>query len=296
MVKLNSFEAAENHIARLLVKSSWEKLKDKYFNGALKDIENAIELNPRIVACYFIKGEIYSSIHNHYNKRSTKKQNYLLALKNYNKAIGMEPKNYESFQGRGNLYLMEGKYSDAKRDFTKAIDLAKSFEKINNLDTLVDFPLDSFYLFEKRGIANFKLGNIDAAREDLKNANRIIDLCYSSIISEIYSLNGTIIYDSRGYANLKCGFFKDAIRDFSNLMNIEKKIKSKSDIFLLRSEAFANDQKFELAVDDILKAIEINKKCFKNKKTFLKDFPEEFKGILQLFLPYNYLNQLDFSI
>ena len=27
MVKLNSFEAAENHIARLLVKSSWEKLK-----------------------------------------------------------------------------------------------------------------------------------------------------------------------------------------------------------------------------------------------------------------------------
>ena len=44
----------------------------------------------------------------------------------------MEPKNYESFQGRGNLYLMEGKYSDAKRDFTKAIDLAKSFEKINS--------------------------------------------------------------------------------------------------------------------------------------------------------------------
>ena len=80
MVKLNSFEAAEDHIARLLVKSSWEKLKEKYFNGALKDIENAIELNPRIVACYFIKGEIYSSIHNHYNKRSTKKQNYLLAL------------------------------------------------------------------------------------------------------------------------------------------------------------------------------------------------------------------------
>ena len=191
---------------------------------------------------------------------------------------------------------MEGKYSDAKRDFTTAIDLAKSFEKINNLDTLVDFPLDSFYLFERRGIANFKLGNIDAAREDLNNVNRIIDLCYSSIISEIYSLNGTIIYDYRGYANLKCGFFKDAIRDFSNLMNIEKKINSKSDIFLLRSEAFANDQKFELAVDDILKAIEINKKCFKNKKTFLKDFPEEFKGILQLFLPYNYLNQLDFSI
>ena len=56
----------------------------------------------------------------------------------------MEPKNYVSFQGRGNLYLMEGKYSDAKRDFTKAIDLAKSFEKINNLDTLVDFPLDYF--------------------------------------------------------------------------------------------------------------------------------------------------------
>ena len=109
MVKLNSFEAAENHIARLLVKSSWEKLKQKYFDGALKDIENAIELNPRIVACYFIKGEIYSSIHNHYNKRSSKKQNYLLALKNYNKAIGMEPKNYESFQGRGNLYLIGGK-------------------------------------------------------------------------------------------------------------------------------------------------------------------------------------------
>ena len=296
MVKLNSFEAAENHIAYLLVKSSKEKLKEKYFNGALKDIENAIELNPRIVACYFMKGEIYSSINNHYNKRSTKKKNYLLALKNYEKAIEMEPKNYESFQGRGNLFLMEGKYSDAKRDFTIAIDLAKSFEKINNLDTLVDFPLDSFYLFEKRGIANFKLGNIDAAREDLKNANRIIDLCYSSIISEIYSLNGTIIYDYRGYANLKCGFFKDAIRDFSNLMNIEKKINSNSDIFLLRSEAFANDQKFELAVDDILKAIDINKKCFKNKKTFLKDFPEEFKGILQLFLPYNYLNQLDFSI
>ena len=41
-----------------------EKLKEKYFNGALKDIENAIELNPRIVACYFIKGEIYYSIHN----------------------------------------------------------------------------------------------------------------------------------------------------------------------------------------------------------------------------------------
>ena len=42
---------------------------------------------------------------------------------------------------------MEGKYSDAKETSQKQ--LAKSFEKIKNLDTLVDFPLDSFYLFEK---------------------------------------------------------------------------------------------------------------------------------------------------
>ena len=81
MVKLNSFEAAENHIARLLVKSSWEKLKEKYFNGALKDIENAIELNPRIVACYFMKGEIYSSIHNQYNKRSSKETKLSFGIK-----------------------------------------------------------------------------------------------------------------------------------------------------------------------------------------------------------------------
>ena len=39
MIKLNSFEAAENHIAKLLVKSSKEKLKRENFNGALKDIE-----------------------------------------------------------------------------------------------------------------------------------------------------------------------------------------------------------------------------------------------------------------
>ena len=295
MIKLNSFEAAENHIAKLLVKSSKEKLKRENFNGALKDIEKAVELNDQLVACYFMKGEIYSSINRKYNKRSTKKQNYLLALKNYEKAIEMEPNNYESFQGRGNLYLMEGKYSHAKNDFTVSINLANAIETIDNLDPLETFPLDCFYLVERRGIANFKLGNIDAAREDLNKVNRIVELGYSSIFSEIYSLNKYIIYDSRGYANLKCGFFKYAIRDFSNLINIEKEMNFHSDVFLLRSEAFANDQKYELAVDDILKAIDINKKCFKNKKKFLKDFPDDFKGVLQLFLPYNYLNKLDFS-
>ena len=49
MVKLNSLRQLKI-ILHLLVKSSKEKLKEKYFNGALKDIENAIELNPRIVA------------------------------------------------------------------------------------------------------------------------------------------------------------------------------------------------------------------------------------------------------
>ena len=84
MIKLNSFEEADNHIANLLVKSAKEKLKQKHFNCALEDIENAIELNPRIVDCYFMKGEIYSSINKQYITRSKKKQkNHLLALKNY---------------------------------------------------------------------------------------------------------------------------------------------------------------------------------------------------------------------
>ena len=293
MNKINSFNDADNHIALLLVKSAKQKLKKKNFIAALKDTDKAIELNDKLSSAYFIRGEIFCS--NDTFTVLTKLKNQENALKNYNIAIQIDPNSPENFEGRGKLYFKQAKYGAAKNDFTNAITLMKADSLILKPDPLDQFPLMSFSLFERRGQANFKLGQYEEARMDFSKVLELSELAEPSILSEIYSFNEIDILESRGYANLKCGYFREAIDDLSLLLT-ESDNPSDFNKHLLRAVAYANNENYELALDDISTATNINENCFKENEHFLEDLPDDFKGILKIYLPQKYLEDLDLSI
>ena len=45
------------------------------------------------------------------------------ALRDYDRAIGLDPENAAAYQNRGIAYLLQGKESEAERDFARCLQL-----------------------------------------------------------------------------------------------------------------------------------------------------------------------------
>ena len=126
------------------------------------------------------------------------KENYLLAIEHYNRAIGLNPQLVSAYNNRGAAYLVIGDYESAILDYNRALGLNPEYSvAYRNLGFIHDYrgdhesaiqnynraialdPEDSGY-YRDRGEAWLHLGEWDNARDDLAIArNRGVDIVAS---------------------------------------------------------------------------------------------------------------------
>jgi tetratricopeptide (TPR) repeat protein len=88
------------------------KAKKGDFDGALSDLDKAIELNPNLVAPYFARGLARQS-----------KSDFKGALADYSKAIQLRPDYSPAYDSRGSLKAAQGDLGGAIADFDKSIEI-----------------------------------------------------------------------------------------------------------------------------------------------------------------------------
>lgn len=98
----------------VLVKSAVIKLYNHDSEGALRELEEAIRLDPENAEAYFYRGNIrYGSMQ------------YDLALEDYTKSVTLNESFADAWSNRGDLYQAIGQMDKACPDWRKAEELGK---------------------------------------------------------------------------------------------------------------------------------------------------------------------------
>jgi len=151
------------------------------YGQAIADCTKAIEINPRYVEAYCLRGAIYCVTKGQYDRaildytkaieiapRSSmaysnrgiayKAKGQLdRAISDYNKAIEINPRFTEAYINRGIIYLSKGRYNQAITDCTKAIKIGPEYA----------------LAYLNRGIAYAHKGEYDRAISDLTKAIKV---------------------------------------------------------------------------------------------------------------------------
>lgn len=153
---------------------NWDHQTGTYRNPtkALKYLDRAIQLNPQKVEAYTGRGRAYQKLNN-----------FDLALKNFNKAIELEPTG-EQYLVRGMCYLQSGQSKNALEDFDTAIKLDPtnlgyyiiragayaSFQQfelaILDYNNIINIQPDNFGYYVCRGYQYYELGEFQKAIDD----------------------------------------------------------------------------------------------------------------------------------
>ena len=88
------------------------------------------------------------------------KQDYRLAAKDYNRAIGLAPEVAEAYLNRGNLWFLAKKYPEAIEDYDRCLQLSVS---------------QSHVAFLNRGMAREASGLLEAAQQDYLAALQVVE-------------------------------------------------------------------------------------------------------------------------
>ena len=153
--------------------------------------------------------------------------NYDLAIKDYERAIEINPKDaVEAYRGRGMAYAKLGNYSQAIFDYNKIIEMRpKNAEAYN-----------------KRGMA---YAGLDNYRQAILDYDRTIELIPGNADP----------YNNRGTAHYQLGDLRQAILDFDRAIEINPKHEA---AYSNRGIVYASLGNNRKAISDYDKAIEIN--------------------------------------
>ena len=147
------------------------------------------------------------------------------ALDDYNKAIELDPSYAFAYNGRGNVYRGFGERQKALDDYNKAIELDPSFA----------------YAYNGRGNVYSDLGEQQKALEDY---NKAIEL----------DLNYKFAYRNRGLLYSKLGNLEAAVKDYTQAIQLDPKYKN---AYLNRADAYSALGQESLAEADRKAAAEL---------------------------------------
>lgn len=151
--------------------------------------------------------------------------NYIQALKDFNKSIEINPLYMNAYNNRANVYTKLGNYSSAIKDFDKCIEfnpgdfisyynrgslyltLAQYPQAISDYNTAIELNPNYEYAYLNLGIANYNLGNYS---QSIKYFSKAIEI----------NPNGGNIYFNRGTVYMKLGYYTKAIEDFNKTIGI----------------------------------------------------------------------------
>jgi len=215
---------------------------------AIQDYSKAIELNPENAETYYNRGKakiflidylntkMYLMVRkasNYDKKDSIEIKKVILvetneAIKDYTKAIELDPKYAISYNNRGNAKGLLRDYDEAIQDYTRAIELNPE-----NVAT-----------YNNRGRAKIFLIDYHGAIQDYDKA---IELDPKYAIS----------YNNRGNAKRLLGDYDEAIQDYTKVIQLNPKYL---DAYNNRGRAKILLREYHGAIQDYSKAIELNPK------------------------------------
>lgn len=252
---------------------------------------NDIEYIQEIIEAYSKKIEEKPKDHTLYLQRGVQYSNaedYEKALDDFNKSISLNPKKnkkksrdyfylFFSQLHRGKTYNARGEWEQAKFNFNAALE---TFEEIKVVDTLMEQVLPNIYL--ERGVAFSRmhmykeaLADYDVAIEkDEQNACLIhgfkYDLALSQkdytqvvssldelILCEPRNLSYTLHYN-RGYYKIRAEQYESALIDLDTVINLSDNIYLKLGALNQKAETYRLMNKYEEALAETKKAMDIN--------------------------------------
>lgn len=151
---------------------------------------------------------------------------YDKAIKDYTKAIELNPRNAIAYGGRGNTYYMKRIYDQAIADFTKAVALD---------------PMNAF-LYTIRGNVYDDKGLYEMAIADYTKA---IDL----------NPNFAVAYSERGVAKTRKGSYDEAMTDFAKAISVDPKLV---DAYKGRGSAQYIKGSYTQAMSDFIKIFDLD--------------------------------------
>jgi len=183
------------------------------------------------------------------------------AIDDFNKSIQLSPENGTVYNNRGNALMDLGHPDEAVKDFDRAIALSPNYGPAYNnrgnarvalgqsnlafqdFRKAVELMPQSAVPFNGRGTAHEQLKRYHAAVRDLTRA---------ITLNPKYSA----AYRHRAEAYLELDMYREAVADATQVFTLEPDLVD-PDLLLLRARANAGDKKFNPALDDLNKVIEL---------------------------------------
>lgn len=150
------------------------KIRTDDFNGALTDINKAIQLAPNDYTVFMLRGQLYQQLQEYekaindfnrcidlrpklaapvYFNRAYSKSFLFLnteAIEDYTQCIALDPTNHQAYFNRGILYKNINQFEKAIHDYSEAIRLKKDF-----LEAYQNRAIVKSYMNRKDGMADF---------------------------------------------------------------------------------------------------------------------------------------------
>ncbi len=170
---LFSFSCRQNNASHYF-KNGSAKYQLKNYVNAVKDFDQAIELENDYIDAYYVRALCYGNL-----------KKYDKALNDFNKVIELNPDYKDVYINRG-FYVSEkiGDYQGALNDYNRYLDLNKNG--------------DNAFAYSNRGYAKYKLNDFDGAMEDIQESIRL-----NPDNAFVYK-NRALIYMSLDSMNLAC--------------------------------------------------------------------------------------------
>ncbi|MDR0418700.1 MAG: tetratricopeptide repeat protein [Prevotellaceae bacterium] len=188
------------------------------------------------------------------------KQQYKIAVENYQKAINLDPTNEGAYNNLGNVYHVQGKYNQALEMYQKAIELRPDYANAYyNLGIVYDdmgyylLAIDAYIralrlepespeIYNNMGISYDRQGNY---AEAIKSYKKVIEL----------KPDYAEVYDNMGLAYYAQGEYALAIEAFNK--TLEYKPYNAGTYFIIGLAYYAQND-FPTAIQNYQKAVEIN--------------------------------------
>jgi tetratricopeptide (TPR) repeat protein/predicted RNA-binding Zn-ribbon protein involved in translation (DUF1610 family) len=203
---------------------------------AIRDFNNALEINPDYVDALVNRGSAY-----------VLQSNYDAALKDFNHALALEKKQAEIYNLRGEIYLLNKMYDQAIKDFTAAIILNPMYS---------DAFLNRARAYSEKGMKEEAESDYNhAIKADSDKFSNFIDPGSAEALfdDEISSTKETAArYIHQGLEDLKNENYYEAIESFSEAINL-----SANDAVCLinRGRAYLELNKPDEAMVDLNRAV-----------------------------------------
>lgn len=157
-----------------------EKLRIKDYDGALKELDRAIAINPKDLSSINMRGLVRFELGKHRE-----------ALEDFNKVVEMDPNSFSAYHNRANAKILMKDYEGA----------------ISDLDVAIKMNSQSSVEYHSRGEAKFEIGDYKGAIKDF------------NISLQLNPKNEQALA-TRAVAKYNIEDFKGAINDFDKTLEI----------------------------------------------------------------------------